>query len=122
VIGTETKAPAMPPISVPAVTATSTTTGCSWTWRFMISGSSRLPSICCTAITAASASRAVVGPLAARATRTATLPATVAPMIGTKPPRKVIIARGRASGTPSRSSASPMPIASIAAMATVPRL
>ena len=116
--GTAITAPAIPAISVPAVTASSTGTGCSRNARPTISGSSRFPSNCCTAMTAASTSSASVGPLETSATSTAAAPATVAPMIGTKPPRKVSNISGATSGTPINNSASPMPTASTAATTT----
>jgi hypothetical protein len=62
-----------------------------------------------------------VRPLAASATSTHTAPASVAPRIGTKHAKNVNSASGMASGTPITPSATPMPIASIAAIATMPR-
>ena len=60
------------------------------------------PSICCTTITPASMSSAVTGPWSTSATRIATVPATVAPIIGTKAPRKTSTPSATTNGTSSQ--------------------
>ena len=61
----------------------------------------------------ASTSSAVVRPLLTRAISTAKAPATKAPMIGMKAPKKVSTASGTTRGTPRTSSPSPMKKASM---------
>ena len=63
---------------------------------------------------------AVVRLLVTSATSTARAPTTNAPMIGTKPPKKVSTANGRASGTPRTTSPMPIRTASIRPTAACP--
>ena len=68
-----------------------------------------------------SMSSAVTGPWSTRATRTATLPATVAPMSGTKAPRNTSTPIAATNGTCRIAATIMMPIASTAATMTVAR-
>ena len=73
------------------------------------------------ATTTATTTSATAGPLATRATRTATPPIRAAPTMGMKPPRKISTDRGRARGTRSTSRVTPMTTASSRATTAVPR-
>ena len=90
-------------------------------WMFIVLptriGCITLPSSCWTTSTIASTPTAVQMPLETSATRTATDPATNAPTIGTNPPKKVSTAMGRANGTPSNHTPTPMKTPSTAATA-----
>ena len=86
--GTATSAPATPATSTPQPMATITPSGWTETNRPMRNGWRMWPSICWTRITPPSMSRAVTGPWSTSATSTATVPAMVAPIIGTNAPRK----------------------------------
>ena len=77
-------------------------------------GERTLPSSCCTATITARMISAPVSPLETSATRTAIAPTTKAPTIGMKPPKKVRMASGMASGTPTSTSPRPMSTASMA--------
>ena len=114
-------APAIPATSTPQPIATITPSGCSETKRPMRNGWRMWPSICCTRITPASMSSAVTGPWSTSATRIATVPATVAPIIGTNAPRKTSTPRATTKGTPSQKATAMMPIASASATSTVAR-
>src|SRR4051812_43447486 len=105
----------------PVVMAMMTASGWMATARPMMTGCRTCPSNCCTTITAPSTSSALIQPTETSATRTATVPDTVAPTIGMNAPRKTSAASGNASGTPSATSASPMPTASMNATRTVAR-
>ena len=72
-----------------------------------------LPSSCCTTRIRISTINAVVGPLDTSAISTEIAPADTAPTMGTKPAKKVIVAKTNASGTPIRTSPMPMNRASI---------
>ena len=61
----------------------------------------------------ASMSSAVIGPLATRATSTATVPATVAPTSGTNAPRKTSTPIASTNGTPRIAAPTAMPMASV---------
>ena len=64
---------------------------------------------------------ALTGPWSTSATRTATVPATVAPMIGTKAPRKTSTPMASENGTPMIAAPAPIRMPSVAATITVAR-
>ncbi len=103
------------------MTAVTMTSGCRFTTPLMMSGWRTFPSSCCTTSTMPRTSRASVGPLVTRVTRVAAPPATVAPMIGTKPPRNVSRVSDSHSGTPTATRPMPIPAASARATSAVPR-
>ena len=64
---------------------------------------------------------AVTGPWATSATSTATMPETIAPIIGTNAPRNTSTPMALTNGTPRTAAPIMMPIASVAATSTVAR-
>ena len=121
VIGTARMAPKIPPTMVPTVRASSTTIACRLRVRPITTGWRRSPSIWLTTTTTPATIRAVHGPLVTSATRSARIPAAVAPTIGTNPPMNTMTASGSAKGTPSRARGTPMNTASTAETTAVPR-
>ena len=111
----------MPATRTPQPIATITPSGWTETKRPIRNGCSTWPSICCTTITPASISSAVIGPWSTSATSTATVPAMVAPTIGTKAPRKTSTPIASTKGTPRTAATIITPIASTAATITVAR-
>ena len=114
-------APAMPATSTPQPIATITPSGWSETKRPIRKGWRMWPSICWTTMTPISMKSAVTGPWSTSATRIATLPATVAPIIGTKAPRKTSTPMATTKGTSRNQATAMMPIASAIATSTVAR-
>ena len=119
--GTAIRAPAMPASRTPQPIATMTPSGWTDTNRPIRNGCSTWPSICCTRITPPSISSAVIGPWSTSATSTATVPASVAPTIGTNAPRNTSTPMASTNGTPRTAATIMMPIASTAATRTVAR-
>jgi hypothetical protein len=72
-------------------------------------------------MTTASMMRAVIGPSSTSATSTATVPATVAPTIGTNAPRKTSTPMASENGTLRAAAPMAMKTASVAATITVAR-
>ena len=105
----------------PTPIAMITPSGCTDTKRPIRNGWSTWPSICWTRITPPSMKRAVTGPWSTSATSTATVPATKAPTIGTKAPRKTSTPIAITNGTPRMAATIMTPIASAAATSTVAR-
>ena len=121
VIGTATSAPMIPASTTPVAMATITASGWIATAFPMIAGWSTCPSNCCTPTTTSRTSSATRGPRATRATRIATVPDRVAPMIGMNAPRNTSAANGNANGTRSTTRPMPIPVASMNATRTVAR-
>ena len=111
----------MPATITPSAIATITPSGCTETKRPIRNGCRTCASICWTSTTTPNISSAVNGPWATSATRTATVPETKAPIIGTNAPRNTSTPIAPMNGTPSTAAPIMMPIASVPATSTVAR-